>query len=107
MKLTGVELRRIGMPLVAPFRTSFGTQTERDVLLLRAVTPEAEGWAECVAMEEPLYSPEYVDGAHVIIRDHLLPRLFALGDVRAADVSPALAAVKGHPMAKAAVETAI
>ena len=50
------------MPLVAPFRTSFGTETERDALLLRAVTDEAEGWGECVAMGEPLYSPEYVDG---------------------------------------------
>ena len=37
MKLTGVELRRISMPLVAPFRTSFGVETTRDILLLRAV----------------------------------------------------------------------
>ncbi len=28
MKLTGVELRRISMPLVSPFRTSFGTETD-------------------------------------------------------------------------------
>ena len=50
MKLTGVELRRIQMPLVAPFRTSFGVETTRDILLLRAVlagpTGEAEGWGE-------------------------------------------------------------
>ena len=38
MRLTGVELRRIAMPLVAPFRTSFETETSRDILLLRAVT---------------------------------------------------------------------
>jgi hypothetical protein len=31
VKLVGVELRRIRMPLVAPFRTSFGSQTDRDV----------------------------------------------------------------------------
>jgi len=107
VKLDAVELRRIRLPLVSPFRTSFGTQTERDVLLVRAITPEAEGWGECVAMEEPLYSSEYVDAAQAVIRDHLLPRVFALGDVRAAGVGPALAPVKGHPMAKAAVETAV
>ena len=56
MKLTGVELRHIAMPLVAPFRTSFGTQTTRDVLLVRVVTDEAEGWGECVAMTDPLYA---------------------------------------------------
>ena len=44
MKLEAVELRRVRMPLVAPFRTSFGTETERDVLLLRVATPDAEGW---------------------------------------------------------------
>src|SRR5688572_10300219 len=63
MKLTGVELRRIRMPLVAPFRTSFGTELDRDVLLLRVVTADAEGWGECVAMSHPLYSSEYVDAA--------------------------------------------
>jgi O-succinylbenzoate synthase len=107
VKLTAVELRRIAMPLVSPFRTSFGTQTAREVLLVRASTPDAEGWGECVAMEEPLYSSEYVDGAEHVIRTHLLPRLFAMPDVTAAAVAPALAAVKGHPMAKAGVETAV
>ena len=45
MKLVGVELRRIGLPLVAPFRTSFGTQTQRDILLLRAVTADEIAFA--------------------------------------------------------------
>jgi O-succinylbenzoate synthase len=107
VKLSGVELRRIKLPLVSPFRTSFGTETGRDVLLVRAVTPDVEGWGECVAMDAPLYSSEFVDGAQVVIREHLLPRLFALDDVTAVGVGPALHAVKGHPMAKAAVETAV
>jgi O-succinylbenzoate synthase len=42
-----------------------------------------------------------------VIRRHLLPRLFALDDVTAQVVAPTLAPIKGHPMAKAAVETAI
>ena len=107
MKLDGVELRRVHLPLVTPFRTSFGTQYERDVLLVRACTSGAEGWGECVAMEEPLYSSEYVDGAEAVIRTHLLPRLFAMSDVLADAVAPALAAIKGHPMAKAALEAAV
>ena len=107
MKLDAVELRRIRLPLVTPFRTSFGTQTGRDVLLVRVCAPDAEGWGECVAMEEPLYSSEYVDGAVDVIRSHLLPRLFSLGDVVADSVAPSLAPVKGHPMAKAALEAAI
>lgn len=105
MKITGVELRRIAMPLVAPFRTSFGTETARDVLLVRVVTPDAEGWGECVAMNEPLYSSEYVDGAAEVIRRFLLPALPK--GLHANDVARALEPIKGHRMAKAAVETAV
>ncbi|MEV5504519.1 o-succinylbenzoate synthase, partial [Nonomuraea fuscirosea] len=105
MKITGVELRRIAMPLVAPFRTSFGTETSRDILLVRVVTPDAEGWGECVAMSGPLYSSEYVDGAAEVIRRFLLPRLPRTLDAQ--DVGRALEPIKGHRMAKAAVETAV
>jgi O-succinylbenzoate synthase len=107
VKLTGVELRRIALPLVAPFRTSFGTQTRRDVLLLRAVTDGAEGWGECVAMADPLYSEEYVDGAIDVLRRFLIPRLAAAGEFAATDVAPLLAGFHGHRMAKAALELAV
>lgn len=107
MELEAVELIRVGLPLVAPFRTSFGSTKERVALLIRAVTPEAEGWGECVALSEPIYSPEHIDGAELVSRDHLLPRLFALDDVSADEVGTVLAPVKGHPMAKAALEMAV
>lgn len=107
MKIDIVELRRVALPLVSPFRTSFGTQTGRDVLLIRVDGTDGEGWGECVAMNEPLYSYEYVAGAEAVIRDHLLARLARLGEVSAERVAPALAPVKGHPMAKAALEMAV
>lgn len=117
MKLQGVELRRITMPLVAPFRTSFGTERERDILLLRAVTDGAEGWGECVAMAEPLYSSEYVDAAADVLRRFLLPALGRYQEsarrpggtvgITASDVGHALAPIKGHRMAKAALEMAV
>ena len=110
-----VELRRIAMPLVSPFRTSFGSQTERDILLVGIDLTDAEGgsddtiegWGECVALSEPSYSPEYVDGAQHVIVHHLLPRLMAAGPIEAADVAPVLAKLHGHPMAKAALEMAV
>jgi len=107
MKLTGVELRRIRMPLVSPFRTSFGTQTARDVLLLRAVTDEAEGWGECVAMSDPLYSSEYVDAAADVLTRFLVPALGARPRLDANAVAPALEPFRGHLMAKAALEMAV
>ena len=107
MRLDAVELVRLRLPLVAPFRTSLGIERERDVLLVHALGADGEGWGECVAFGEPFYSSEYVEGAHDVMRRHLLPRLFAQREVAADEVAALLAPVRGHPMAKAAVEMAI
>ncbi|MFE7358025.1 o-succinylbenzoate synthase [Streptomyces sp. NPDC057543] len=107
MKLSGVELLRIRMPLVAPFRTSFGTQNVRDLLLVRVVTPAGDGWGECVALADPHYSSEYVDGAEHVLRDYLVPALLRAKEVTAHRVAPLLAPIKGHRMAKAALEMAV
>ena len=106
-RLEAVELRRIHLSLVAPFETSFGVQTERDILLLKAITTDGAGWGECVAGEEPTYSSEYVDGAQHVLIHHLLPRLLGQTRLEAEDVGRLLGPVHGHHMAKAAIEMAI
>ncbi len=110
MKLEAVELRHVALPLVSPFRTSFGTETTHDVALVRVVTDGAEGWSECVAMGHPAYSSEYTAGACEVIRRWLAPAAKELSDVGAltADAfAPKVRWVKGHRMAKAALETAL
>ncbi|MBU3864841.1 o-succinylbenzoate synthase [Streptomyces sp. 4503] len=105
-KISGVELRRIAMPLVAPFRTSFGVETSRDVLLVRVVTADREGWAECAVMSEPRYCSEYVDGAQDVLRRFLIPALPKDG-LDAQAVGRVLEPFTGHRMAKSALETAV
>ncbi len=107
MKVDAVELHRLAIPLRRPFRTSFGVQTKRDVLLVRVVGPDGEGWGECVALAEPVYSSEYVEGAHALLRDLLAPRLLAAADVTARTFAPLVGDILGHRMAKAALETAV
>jgi O-succinylbenzoate synthase len=107
MKLEAVELRRVRLSLVAPFETSFGVQTERDVLLTKAITSDGEGWGECVAGEEPTYSSEYVEAAQHVLIHHLLPRLLDKARLTALDVAELLRPVHGHHMAKAAIEMAV
>jgi O-succinylbenzoate synthase len=107
VKLEAVELRRIRLSLVAPFETSFGVQAERDILILKAITTDGEGWGECVAGEEPTYSSEYVEGAQDVLIRHLLPRLLDQDRLRAEDVASVLRPVHGHHMSKAAIEMAI
>ena len=102
-----IRLHRIDMPLVRPFRTSFGTQEARDVLLVEVVSDGVSGWAECVAMEWPGYSAEYVDGAVDVLVEHLIPA--AVGDRNGDphEVHQRLRGFQGHPMAKASLETAV
>ncbi len=102
------ELRRVRIPLVTPFRTSFGTETHRDALLVQAIPKGgASGWGECVADVQPLYSPEYVDGAQQVIERYLIPRVFAANTPKASAIAGLLARVQGHPMAKGALEAAV
>ena len=108
MKLKEIELRIIHLPLVRPFRTSFGTQTSREILMVKVTNENGTvGWAECVAMSDPLYSPEYVAGCLDLIKRFLIPALNSEKDMSAEDVPVVLRPFLGGQMAKAALETAI
>ena len=97
----GVELRMVGIPLVRPFRTSFGEETRKVCMLARVVTDDAEGWGECVASPDPGYSEEFNDGAWLVLSEFLVPALFGAGDVTTLDLDGVLAGVRGNPMSKA------
>jgi len=109
INIRAIELRRISLPLVTPFRTSFGTENARDILLVRVETDSHVGWGECVSGNDPLYSSEYVEGSQHVMIHHLIPRLYAFngGRMSAHDVAHILEPVKDHRMAKAALEAAV
>lgn len=108
MKIVEYELRRIHLPLVRPFRTSFGTQSDREVLIVKVTTEDGViGWAECVAMSAPLYSPEYISGCLETMREFLIPALNRAPGIDAENVAELLKPFLGAHMAKAALETAV
>ena len=107
MKVQRITLREIRMPLVAPFETSFGRVTNRRMLLVEADADGVAGWGECVAGEGPFYAPETVETAWHILRDFLWPLLKGRDFEGAAKVWPTLDAIRGHNMAKGAVEAAL
>ena len=103
-----VELCTVELPLVVPFTTSFGRQTSRTIALLRLRTDTADGWGELVTPPAPVYSEEFTDGAALVLRDHLVPRVLAPGrQLSAEEIGGRLHAVHGHRMARAALETAV
>ncbi|HEX9258246.1 MAG TPA: o-succinylbenzoate synthase [Acidimicrobiales bacterium] len=107
MRIERVTLRLLRMPLVRPFRTSFGVETERQVLVATVHTDRGTGWAECAAEAVPLYLSEFNDAVVLVVEQHLVPRLKAAGPLTAADAAVVLRPVKGHRMAKAMLECAL
>jgi o-succinylbenzoate synthase len=107
MKINEITLREIFMPLVAPFETSMDRVDSRRVLLVEANVDGVTGWGECVAGEDPFYSPETVETARIILRDHLWPLVKGKTFHTANDLFDLLSHVRGHNMAKATLESAV
>lgn len=100
-------MREIRMPLVAPFETSFERTTERRILLVKVLSEGLEGWGECTAGEDPYYLPECTDTAWTMICDYVGPMTLGC-EIESPDEAFALTGrIRGHKMARAAVETAI
>jgi len=105
--ISSVELREIRLPLVHFFETSFGRTTERRIVLVRVESKNGkEGWGECTAGEGPFYSDEWTDSAWATLEEFLAPLIVASEPASAADVFSVFRHVRGHRMAKAAIETA-
>lgn len=107
VRLDEIELRVLHIPLVSPFTTSFGTETVREVIVVRARTDAGEGWGEIVTQHAPLYSSEYTHGAWDVATRWLAPALLERGTVAPEGVADVLEPFVGHRMAKAGLELAV
>src|SRR5205807_2497475 len=107
MRLGQATLREIQMPLVRPFETSFGRTADRRILLVEVDAGGVAGWGECVAGERPSYSPETIETAWHVLRDFIWPALVRKEFSAPADVWEMLFPIRGHNMAKAAIEAAV
>lgn len=109
IQLASITLREIRLPLKEPFRISSGVVSERRIALLELRDVQGvSAWSECVAGETPNYSPETIDTAWLAISEWLAPRVIGRAIESPGDVLPLLEQdIRGHLMAKAAVEMGI
>ena len=105
--LDGFELRVLHIPLVSPFTTSFGTETVREVIVVRALTPDGDGWGEIVTQAAPLYSSEYTQSAWDVALRFLAPALLDARTLAPEQIAGVLEPFVGHRMAKAGLELAV
>ena len=107
MLISRIELREINLPLIHFFETSFGRTTTRRIILVRVVDRDgAEGWGECTAGEGPFYSEEWAETAWPTLKEFLAPMAVGKQVDHAAGVFNLMKSVRGHRMAKAAIDTA-
>ncbi len=106
MLISSIELREIRLPLIHFFETSFGRTTERRIVLVRVVDEDGmDGWGECTAAENPFYSDEWTESAWYTLREFLAPMVVG-ASAQASEIFALMRSVRGHRMAKAAIETA-
>lgn len=109
LEVSRVTMREIHLPLVELFEISSGATRDRRICLLELETADgARSWSECVAGENPNYSPETVETAWIAIRDWLAPRLLGRELAAPSEAASLLAeSVRGHRMARAALEMGV
>jgi O-succinylbenzoate synthase len=107
MRIDAIFLRELRLPLVKPFQTSFGTTTDRRILLVELRGEGLTGWGECVAGEHPFFSDETVDTAWLVIQQELAPMLANADPEHGGKCPGIFRQVRGHRMAKAALENAV
>jgi O-succinylbenzoate synthase len=109
VRIERLELALVKLPLVRFFETSFGRIYHKQFIIVRvdgAGADRQSGYGECVAEQDPYYSSETTETAWHIISDFIAPRVIGVDFAHPRDVFPALKAIRGHNMAKAAVEMA-
>jgi o-succinylbenzoate synthase len=106
VRIDRIELRRLRLPLVRFFETSFGRVHEREFLVVTVDGDGASGVGECVADASPFYSAETTRTAWHIITAFLAPLVLGRSFDHPREIFGALAVVRGHQMAKAALEMA-
>ena len=107
MRVERAVLRAVEMPLKFTFKTSFGETNVKKFLLLELSSGGWTGWGECVAEEDPFYSPETLASAWAVLERNLLPLVVGKETGSPEEFDKAAARVRGNRMAKGAVEGAL
>ncbi|MEM3851532.1 MAG: o-succinylbenzoate synthase [Methanomassiliicoccales archaeon] len=97
-----LRFKVVRIPLLVPFKTSFGTQYAREAILLILRNEGITAYSECVADVDPYYSYEDNETALHIISDFLVQFIEDLPDPDT--FCKRARQIRGHNMAKAAVE---
>ncbi|HEX8984524.1 MAG TPA: o-succinylbenzoate synthase [Bryobacteraceae bacterium] len=102
-----IVLRQVSMPLLHVFETSFGRTTDREILLVEAVSDGISGWGEVTAGEAPFYNEEWTESAWLVLKHYAVPRVLGRRFETASEAAARFRHIRGHRMARGGLEAAL
>jgi O-succinylbenzoate synthase len=106
MRIDRIDLYRVAMPLITPWRTAYGEDAVVESVLVKMYSGDLIGWGEASPLATPTYSPEWAAGVFTVARNWLAPRLVGQHIASVAQLQQLLAVVKGNPFAKGGLDMA-
>lgn len=107
IKIERIELHKVRLPLVRPFRTSSAYRTHIEHILVRLIdTDGTEGWGEIATAIDPFYNAETTQTAWHLAHDFICPMVIGREWADISEFRGFYQKIKGNRFARSGVEMA-
>jgi O-succinylbenzoate synthase len=106
MLIDRIDLYRVAMPLLSPWRTAYGEDDVVESVLVKMYSGDLIGWGEASPLKTPTYSPEWAAGVFTVARNWLAPRLVGQRLSDGKQLQQLLTPIKGNHFAKGGLDLA-
>jgi len=104
MKIEGIDIYWVRLPLAFVWKTSYGDQLYTDTILVRMESGGQYAWGESCPPYMPGYSAEHTVATFYTLREHLAPRIIGQDLDSAQALLDRISDIKGNQFARAALE---
>lgn len=107
IRIDHIELHRVRLPLIRPFRTSSAYRTHIEHILIHLIDSDgAEGWGEIATAIDPFYNAETTQTAWHLAEEFLCPMILGKSWTNPEEFRNLYQKVKGNRFAKSGLEMA-
>lgn len=104
MRIEGIDIYWVRLPLAFVWRTSYADQHCTDTILVRMEGGGHHAWGESCPVYIPAYSAEHTIATFHTLREHMAPRIVGQELESARDLLDRISFIKGNEFARAALD---
>jgi O-succinylbenzoate synthase len=104
MRIEGIDIYWVKLPLAFVWRTSYADQRFTDTILVRMEGGGHYAWGESCPVYVPAYSAEHTIATFHTVREHMAPRIIGQDIDSAQDLLDRISFIKGNQFARAALD---